>query len=539
MTSPARTGTGSKLTKQRIGIIGAGFAGISSAKILADFGFDTVVFEKDPEVGGVWASSRRYPGLKTQNVRSTYSFSDFPYPKGTPEWPSGQQVQNYISSYCSHFNLKGRIHLNTTVESALLNEGSNMWTLRVYHTTLGARNEIFDFLIVANGVFSDPLVPLYKGAEEFTRSGGRIVHTIDCHEVSDLKDKDVVVIGYGKSACDLAIATVEFSARTTVVANHLIWKVPEKIGCILNYKWLLLTRLGEALFPYIELKGFERFLHGFGKKIPFHIFRLLEKIISSQHGLKKLGLKPSLPIETIACSTISLATNGFYQAVKEGRLHVEAGVEVTHLKAGKVFLSNGDVLGADCIICGTGFRQSLPFFNEKIQRRLIDERGNFRLHRLILPTDIPNLAFNGYNSSLFCPLSAEIGALWIGAYLTKQIAPPNFDECLVQINKRLEWMEKRTNGKHVRGANIVPFSMHYIDELLEDMNCQISPIIRLGEWIFPINPTNYAGIIQQVIGRSSSKTATKPSKTSAPWLLVLILPLILWLVSIYVTHRTS
>ena len=312
-----------------------------------------------------------------------------------------------------------------------------------------------------------------------------------------------------------------------MVANQLIWKIPEKIGCILNYKWLLLTSFGKALFPYIELRGFERFLHGFGKIIPFHIFRLLEKIISSQLSLKKLGLEPSLPIETIACSTISLATNRFYQAVKEGKLRVEAGAEVTHLKAGKVSLSNGDVLAADCIICGTSFRQSLPFFNEQIQQRLIDERGNC-LHRHILPTDIPNLAFNGYKSSLFCPLSAEIGALWIGAYLTKQIAPPNFDESLVQINKRLEWMEKRTNGRHVRGASIVPFSMHYIDELLEDMNCQISPIVRLGEWIFLINPTNSAGIIQQVIDRISSKTETKPSETSFLWLLNLILPFILW-----------
>ena len=39
---------------KRIGIIGAGFAGVTSAKILRDFGFDTQVFEKDAEVGGVW-----------------------------------------------------------------------------------------------------------------------------------------------------------------------------------------------------------------------------------------------------------------------------------------------------------------------------------------------------------------------------------------------------------------------------------------------------------------------------------------------------
>ena len=48
-------------------------------------GHVVTLFEKDTEVGGVWAASRRYPGLTTQNVRSTYAFSDFPYPDDYPE----------------------------------------------------------------------------------------------------------------------------------------------------------------------------------------------------------------------------------------------------------------------------------------------------------------------------------------------------------------------------------------------------------------------------------------------------------------------
>lgn len=55
-----------------VGVIGAGFAGLVTAKVLKDFGFEPHVFECDFEVGGVWAASRRYPGLTTQNVRSTY-----------------------------------------------------------------------------------------------------------------------------------------------------------------------------------------------------------------------------------------------------------------------------------------------------------------------------------------------------------------------------------------------------------------------------------------------------------------------------------
>ena len=84
------------MTSLHIGIIGGGFAGLSSAKIFKTFGHSVTLFEKEGDVGGVWSASRRYPGLTTQNVRSTYALSDFPYPKGYPEWPSGEQVQKYL-----------------------------------------------------------------------------------------------------------------------------------------------------------------------------------------------------------------------------------------------------------------------------------------------------------------------------------------------------------------------------------------------------------------------------------------------------------
>jgi cation diffusion facilitator CzcD-associated flavoprotein CzcO len=83
----------------KIGIVGAGFAGLTSAKVLGEFGHEVQIFEKESDVGGVWSASRRYPGLGTQNVRSTYAVSDYGYPKGTPEWPSGEQVQQYMEGY--------------------------------------------------------------------------------------------------------------------------------------------------------------------------------------------------------------------------------------------------------------------------------------------------------------------------------------------------------------------------------------------------------------------------------------------------------
>ncbi|MEM1021128.1 MAG: FAD-dependent oxidoreductase, partial [Pseudomonadota bacterium] len=64
-----------------IAIVGAGFAGLSTGKLLRDLGYDVTIFEKEADVGGVWSASRRYPGLTTQNPGSTYALSDFPMPK--------------------------------------------------------------------------------------------------------------------------------------------------------------------------------------------------------------------------------------------------------------------------------------------------------------------------------------------------------------------------------------------------------------------------------------------------------------------------
>ena len=52
----------------RIGIIGAGVAGLTTAKTLKQAGHDVVVFDRTPDVGGVWSATRRYPGLTTQSA---------------------------------------------------------------------------------------------------------------------------------------------------------------------------------------------------------------------------------------------------------------------------------------------------------------------------------------------------------------------------------------------------------------------------------------------------------------------------------------
>jgi dimethylaniline monooxygenase (N-oxide forming) len=490
------TSTGSDMSGKvrTIGIIGAGFAGLSSAKVLKEFGYEVTVFEKESEVGGVWTSSRRYPGLGTQNVRSTYALSDYPYPKGTQEWPSGEQVQKYIAGYVKKNDLGAHLKLNETIASATQDPATNAWTL----TLDSGATHTFDYLIVCNGIFSDPFIPTFDGQDAFLAAGGRICHTTQFNHAEDADGKNIVVVGYGKSSCDVANALVGVAESTTIVARKLIWKVPKKFKNVLNYKMLLLTRMGEALFPYIDRKGFEKFIHGRGKAVSKSMVGSVQSVITSQFKLNELNLHPHTGLDTIVRSTVSLASDGFFDKVKSGVLVVERDASVIRMEPGFVHLSNGKKLPADIVICGTGFYQRIPFFSSDLQAKVTDERGNFRLYRQMLPLNVRNLMFNGYNSSFLSQLNAEMGALWIAAYLSGGLNLPSETEMNHHMNARLAWMEERTEGKHAKGTNIIPFSMHNVDELLSDLHLSVGPLIHAKEWLLPIDPRNYAKFTPQL-----------------------------------------
>ncbi len=496
-----------------VGVIGAGFAGLSTAKVLREFGFDVTVIDKEPEVGGVWAASRRYPGLTTQNVRSTYSLSDFPYPADYPEWPTGEQVQRYLESYVDHTGLREHLALGCLVRSAQRDPDTGRWLLDV--AGLGTRE--FDFLVVCNGIYSDPFVPEFDGAAEFVAAGGRICHTVDFHDPEEARDKHVLVVGYGKSSCDVANATVGVSASTVMAVRRVIWKIPRKFRNKLNFKWLMLTRMGENLFPYFERRGMEKFMHGAGKPVRNSMVNSVESVVRKQFDLEALGLLPDGSLETIINGTVSLETPGFFENVAAGRLKVVRDTVIERLEPGVAVLGDGSRVLADVIVCGTGFHQRVPFLDEDVQAAVTDDDGNFRLYRHILPIGVDNLAFNGYNSSFFSQLNSEMSALWLAAHLTGLLRLPSAEAQSKVISERLDWTAVRTQGGNgCHGTNIVPFSMHNVDELLRDLDLTRSALARAKEWLVPVDPGTYAGASRDLLARHGRALAEQERQTVAP-----------------------
>nr|WP_221381918.1 NAD(P)/FAD-dependent oxidoreductase [Actinoplanes polyasparticus] len=479
----------------RVGIIGAGVAGLATAKTLLQAGHEVVVHDSAPDVGGVWSRTRRYPGLTTQSAKATYGLSDFPMPKDLPEWPTGAQVQSWLEAYAHEFKIEPHLRLGVRVLSAA-GDGKG-WTL----TLSTGGTDTVDKLVVANGVFCEPAMPVFPGAADFEKAGGQILAGTSVHSADIARGKRVLVVGYGKSACDVTVPLSQEAASTDVIARQLLWKVPRKIGGVLNFKMLLLTRMGEALFRYHRLRGVEKFLHGPANPVRRSMLNSVGSVSVRQFKLEQLGLVPRGTMEGIVKGAIGLATEGFFEGVEKGTIRVRRDTTIVRLSAGRAELSDGTVLPADLIVCATGFRQGVPFLDETVQQKLFDERGNFQLYRQILPPGVDGLYFNGYNSSFFSPLNAEMAAVWITAHLAGAVPLPGPEAMRRQVEAQLAFMDEATDRHHSRGTKIIPFSLKNVDEVLDDLDLNISKRVRASHWLNPVDPSAYRGVTPALLGR--------------------------------------
>jgi cation diffusion facilitator CzcD-associated flavoprotein CzcO len=494
-----------------VAIIGAGVAGLTTAKVLLQAGHDVEVFDRAPDVGGVWSRTRRYPGLTTQSPKAQYSFSDFPMPAHFPEWPDGARIQEYLAAYAGEFGVTRCLRLGVTVESVVPESGRWAVTTRAADVPSTA---VFDRVVVANGVFCEPAVPDFAGRAEFEAAGGRVLAGGDFHDVEDARGKHALVVGYGKSACDVTVAISGVAASTDVIARQLLWKVPRRIGRVLNFKLLLLTRLGEALFRYRWLRGFEKFLHGPGNRLRRAMLNAVGSVSVRQFRLRQHGLVPPGRMEDIVKGAIGLATEGFFEGVAGGTIRVRRDTVVRRLRGGDrpgAELADGTVLPADLVVCATGFAQGVPFLDDAVQKQLFDERGNFALYRQIQPLGVPGLYFNGYNSSFFSPLNAEMAALWIAADLAGALTLPDEETRRADVAGQLAFLDEATGAHHCRGTKIIPFSIHNVDEVLGDLGLQIGRLTRAAHWLNPVSPAAYRKLTPELLAR----LAAAPEPTTA------------------------
>src|SRR5215475_9323456 len=285
-------------TRVRVCVIGAGIAGLVTAKVLKQDGFDVTVFERGPTLGGVWAKSRTYPGLRANNPRETYAFSDFHYPRTADDFPTAEQVRAYLESYANEFGVRSLIRFSTEVVSVSRHpqtrESIARFRVRVRLTSHSETEETLDFSSVAvcNGVFSEPHIPKIRGREQFS---GHVLHSSQFVDPSVVSDRRVVVVGAGKSALDCAAWAAERARSCTLLLRAPHWMMPRYFFGRVRFDRLVLTKFSELFVPYHRQSRVESLLHRPGKPLVWLWWRGVNRLLRT-HLRMPPALVPDLPM---------------------------------------------------------------------------------------------------------------------------------------------------------------------------------------------------------------------------------------------------
>jgi len=478
-----------------IGIIGAGLSGIVTAKTCLEYGYEVKLFEKEAELGGVWAASRRYAGVTTQNTKDTYSFSDFPMPKYFPEWPGGEQVQSYLSAYARKFNVFSLIRCSHEVTG--IDFQDDKWIITGKNAGVQF-TEFTDFLIICNGTFSDPFIPELPGMDSFVNAGGEVLHSTQFHTTEISRGKRIIVVGYSKSAHDVVTAASATAASAHLVFREAKWKIPRYVKGV-NMKYILLNRLGEALIKPDHHNRMERFVHRLG--VPKKMLSFMEKYIRKTQLLTELDLVPTCGIKEQAFGEITLETPDFFEKIAKGEIITRQG-EIVSLQGKQVTLAGGGQIEADLIVFATGFRQTIPFLPNRYMEKLLDQQGNYLLYHHILPAGVPALAFVGYNSSIQSPISSEFAALWVCEYLKGRVPRPTDEQILAEGTEFIRWRMNFRQNSTSRGLSTMPGTIHHVDMLLKEMKASLPFFSLIPDWLLTINPARYRQLREKIIGRN-------------------------------------
>lgn len=430
---------------KRIAVIGAGAAGLCAAKHLIEQGIAVAIFEIGSMVGGLWVYendnglSPAYKSLHVNSEASVTAYKDFPFPEGSPIFPNHAQMAAYLNAYVDHFDLRRHIRFHSPVEQVDRNDDGS-WRV----TVTGARPERFDAVVVATGHQGVPSHPGFAG--DFT---GDYSHAHGYRVPEPYRDKHVLVVGVGNSACDIAADICTVTASTTIAARSPVLIMPRVLFGVPTSRFL-----GKVEKPWM----------------PWPLRRWIRETIAwAVHGrMEQWGfVTPKTP--THPASHPSLMAHFVWQRIK-------ARPGIQRVEGDVVHFVDGASQRFDAMIAATGYDVVLPFLSPELSPvagRWLD------LYRRVLRPGFPGLYFVGFfnvggggNIRMM-----DDQAAWVAAIETGAVTLPTVDEMRAGIAAEREHILKNYPDSPRYGLELDPrlYRRGLAEEMRRTAGRQTSP----------------------------------------------------------------
>ena len=316
------------MSEHQIAVIGAGPAGVSVALSLRDHGLRPLLIDAAHDVGSSWRG--RYDRLKLNTGRPFSHLPNRPYPKGTPMFPSRDEVVAHLDRHAHEDGIE--LRLGTAVNRIDRELGG--WRLRTSTGDIDARQ-----VVVATGNQHTPAVPEWPGTDGFT---GEMLHSCQYRNPGRTKTKRCWSSAAGSSGMEIAHDLATGGAAKAWMAvrtppNIMLRSLPGGLSAdvIALPLYHIPIRIADAIGRASRRANLGD-LSEFGLPIP-------EEGVYA--GVARLDKVPALVDMDVI------------DAVRDGSIEVVGTVE--SFDGNKVALVDGSRLDPDVVICATGYRRDL------------------------------------------------------------------------------------------------------------------------------------------------------------------------------------
>src|SRR5450432_167752 len=302
-------------------IVGASVSGLASAAGLQKKGIEYLIIEKQDRVAVPWRN--HYDRL---HLHTPKNLSCLPYKKfgnKIPRYPARQQVVDYLSDYQKTFAISPVFK----TEALSIKKEGGYW---ITETNRGSFKSVY--VIIATGPFGKPKAIDFKGMQTFT---GKILHSCDYKSGNNFKGQKVLVVGFGNSACEIAIDLYEQGAFASMAVRSGINVIPrDLLGIPILWFGLLLqhlpVRIADTLITPIMRVIFGNLRKLGLKKMKYGTFE----------QIKKDGVTPLLDIGTI-------------KLIRQGHIKIYGNID--YIQGPDVYFEDGKIEHFDAIVAAIGY----------------------------------------------------------------------------------------------------------------------------------------------------------------------------------------
>ncbi|XP_057868666.2 flavin-containing monooxygenase FMO GS-OX-like 8 isoform X1 [Cryptomeria japonica] len=384
---------------KKVGVIGAGAAGLVAAKELQREGFEVVVYEQNADVGGIWLynpdieddplgleivgpnQGTIYESLRTNLTREVMGYMDYPFlvkeGRDPRRFPGHEEISLYLKDFARHFNLVELIRFNTKVEYVGMVGKCQEWVMNgerdcdmdgdpmdervqwvVRATSSGTvEEEVFDAVVVCNGHYRQPAIAEIPGAQKWP---GKQIHSYSYRVSEPFFNQVVVIIGSSLSACDISLD---------------LKMVAKEVHLSMRSKY---TKPGQHIFMGIDVH--------------------------------KLGV------------------------------HVHPMITLLDENGTMVF-EDGSSIVADSIIHCTGYSYSFPFLDTKGIVKVEDNCVRPLYEHIFPPLLAPSLSFVGIPKKVIPFPFFELQSKWIASILSRKVKLPSRREMSKNVKELYDYQE--------------------------------------------------------------------------------------------------